>query len=51
MEDMIGDLAGAVGGQGVGKGREEGGGGARNRLCCCEVLTGDLAGGNLVEKM
>ena len=53
---MIGDLAGrnlagAVGRQGGGKGREGGGGGARNRLCCCEDLTGDLAGGNLGEKM
>ena len=50
---MIGDLAGrklagAEGRQGGGQGRE--GGGARNRLCCCEDLTGDLAGGNLAEK-
>ena len=55
VEDMIGDLAGrklagAEGRQGGGQGRE-GGGGARNRLCCCEDLTGDLAGGNLAEKM
>ena len=25
-------------------------GGARNWLCCCEDMTGDLAGGNLAEK-
>ena len=54
MEDMIGDLAGrklagAEGRQGGDRG-ERGGGGARNWLCCCEDMTGDLAGGNLAEK-